>query len=206
MYRLVPASVAVFMGLLNTISVLLVAVIFRGESLSYKQTAGALLLFLAVVFVGLTVKSRSKRNDKKKIIVGLLISTLAALLFGPAILNEKYLINRFGLETYLLYGWGLQAISAFILAAFLRKPRKSKLSLKMYLDVWIYGALLGISGMFFVLTLRNSGSASLSAISGTSKIIITVVGAYIILAERKHLVVKSSGVILSGAGLYLLFT
>ena len=96
---------------------------FRGESLTDKQYLGTLLLFLAVILVGLAVRNRSKKTDKKRIVLGLVVSLFAASLFGPAILNEKYLINRFGLETYLLYGWGLQATSAFILAALLRKPK-----------------------------------------------------------------------------------
>ncbi len=206
LYRLVPASVAVFMGLLNTISVITVAVLFRGESLTDKQYLGTLLLFLAVILVGLAVRNRSKKTDKNKIVLGLVVSLFAASLFGPAILNEKYLINRFGLETYLLYGWGLQATSAFILAALLRKPKKTKLTTKMHIDVWIYGSLLGVSGMFFVLTLRNSGSASLAAISGTAKIIVTVIGAYFILNEKDNKLIKFAGVILSGTGMYLLFT
>lgn len=206
LYRYIPASIMAFTTILNTLSILFFATIAGGESLSVKQVYGALLLFASVIVVGLFAKSTKK--EKKNILLGLGVAIFAALLFGPAIMNEKYLMNRIGLNTYLLYGWGLQALSAYVLAFALknRMKTKEKLSRKIHINIWIVGALLGMSGFAYVTSLHNSKSASTMALSSTAVIGVTVFLAYFVLNEKEHLYPKILGMILSGAGLLLLLT
>lgn len=204
LYRYIPASIIAFTTLLNTLSVMLFATLAGGESLSAKQLYGAMLLFVSVVIVGLLAKSSKK--SEKNVALGIGVVITAAIIFGPAIMNEKYLISRIGFETYLLYGWGLQAISAFSLAFLLKKRNKTKekTQLKIHVNVWIVGILLGLSGFAYVTSLSNSGSASTMALSGTAIIGVTVFTAYFVLDEREHLRPKIVGLILSAIGLLLL--
>lgn len=207
-YRFLPASLAIFMGILNTISVILFAYIFTEETLSVRQWIGATILLTAIILVAMINKRNRATKYQKSIVIGIILTVLTAFLFGPALLNEKYLINRLGLETYVVYGWGLQAISAFILAYFIHKNTKMKgrITTKMHVDVWVYGLLLILAGLMFVLSLQNSGSASLTAIISVANVVLTAVLAYIFLKERSYLLAKSVGIILTGAGLYLLFS
>jgi len=208
LYRYIPASVAVYISLFNVISILFFTSIFTQEILTKRQWIGVAALFLAVLVIGLFSQNSKKTKNKKKLFVGFLIALLASLIFAPAVVNEKYLINRIGIETYLLYGWGMQATAATLVVFMFRNSRNhlKKMTRAMHLDVWTYGVLLGIAGFFFVFTLKNSQSASLTVISSIAKIGLTVVLAYIILKERDHLLAKVSGFLLSGIGLYLLFT
>ena len=206
LYRYVPASIMTFTALLNTLSVLLFATLVGGESLSTKQIYGAITLFMSVLIVGLFTKSVHK--TKKNITLGLGIAVFAALLFGPAIMNEKYLIGRIGFNTYVLYGWGFQTLTAFLVAFVLknRKESKEKLSRKIHVNVWIGGALLGVSGFAYVSSLNKSGSASTMALSGTAVIGGTVFLAYFVLKEKEHLRPKIVGLLLSAVGLSLLLS
>lgn len=206
LYRYIPASIMTFTTLLNTLSVLFFATILGGEALTAKQIFGALILFLSVLIVGLFAKSNHK--TKKNITLGLGVALFTALLFGPAIMNEKYLISRIGFNTYVLYGWGFQALSAYIVAFTLkdRKKIKEKLSRRIHINVWIVGILLGMSGFAYVTSLSKSGSASTMALSGTAVIGVTMFLAYFVLNEKEHLRPKIAGLILSAVGLSLLLS
>lgn len=208
LFRYIPASVMAFTTLLNTLSVLLFATLAGGESISARQIYGAILLFGSVIIVGLLAKSPKK--SQKNIIIGISIAIFIALLFGPAIMNEKYLIGRIGFNTYLLYGWGLQALSAFTMAFILkiRKRNKTKeaLPIKTHVNVWLVGVLLGFSGLTYVTSLNKSGSASTIVLSGTAAIAVTVFLAYFILQEKEHLRPKIIGLLLIGFGLLLLIS
>ena len=123
-------------------------------------------------------------------------------------MNEKYLIDRIGLETYALYGWGMQATSAFFLAFVLRDKSKKKkpVTSQMHRDVWIYSVILAMAGLSFVTTLKNSDSSSLTSVSATAKVAFTVVVAYFVLHEKQFVKLKFLGLGLSAIGLFLLFT
>ncbi len=207
LYRYVLASVAIFMSIINTLSVVIFAYFFSSETLGSKQLIGIGFLATAIILIGYVSKKNSK-GKSKNLIISVLLVLGTALLFGPAIVNEKYLIDRIGLETYVLYGWGLQAIVSIILALVVTKGniKLNKYTPKMHIDVWIYAVLLGFSGLFFVLSLRNSGSASLVAASSTAVVAVTIMLAYFILNERSYLFAKLVGLTLSFIGLFLLFT
>jgi uncharacterized membrane protein len=193
---------------MNVVSVILFAFLFTDETLSIKQWIGAATLLMAIVLIAIINNRNGIKNYHKHIVVGISLTVVTAVLFGPAMLNEKYLIDRIGLETYLVYGWGMQAIPAFGLGYVLsRKINKSKkLSLNMHLNVWIYAVLLALSGLTYVISLNGSGSASLTIVISVANVALTALLAYIILKERTHLFVKVLGVVLTGIGLFLLFT
>jgi drug/metabolite transporter (DMT)-like permease len=195
-----------FTTLFNTLSVVLFATLFGGESLTQQQIIGAIILFASVIVVGLLSKKSKKSDDK--ILVGIGIALFSALLLGPAIMNEKYLIQTIGLNTYVLYGWGLQAFFAYTIAFFNRDKTKEKQRLKtsMHLNIWLVGVLLGLAGFSYVSSVNKTGTVSVVALSGTAVVGLTVFGAYFILREKDHLLAKITGLLLSAIGLFLLFS
>lgn len=207
LFRYVPASVAEFMLLLNTLSVLYIARIFLNESLTTKQIIGAGILLFVIILIGYTASKKKKKSSNRQIVLGVLLALATAILIGPAITNEKYLIDNIGMETYVIYGWGLQAFFSFILALMLKEKysAKHKLSVNEHINVWVYSLLLAFSGIMFVLSLRNSNSASLPALTSTAKVAGTVLMAYVLLKERDNLPIKIFGIILTFVGLFLLF-
>jgi drug/metabolite transporter (DMT)-like permease len=206
LYRFVPASIMAFTVLLNTLSVVLFATIAGGEVLTVRQILGALVLFTSVAVVGLLTKR--KKNSSNKVLLGVGAAILTAFLLGPAILNEKYLIQTIGLSTYVFYGWGLQAFFAFLIAYIFRARNsdKQKITVKMHKNVWLVGALLGLAGFSYVTSIEKSGTVAPIALSGTAVVGMTVFIAYFVLKEKDHLLAKIAGLFLSGVGLVLLFS
>lgn len=207
LFKYVPASVAEFMLLLNTLSILYFARIFLDELLTIKQLFGASILLFVIILIGYTASKKKKKSSNRQIMLGVLLAAAVAILLGPAIANEKFLIDNIGMETYVVYGWGLQAIASFILAFILRRKYSPKhnLSVSDHINVWLYASLLAFSGIMFVLSLRNSNSASLPALTSTAKVTGTVIMAYILLKERDSLLIKIFGILLTSVGLILLF-
>jgi drug/metabolite transporter (DMT)-like permease len=205
LYRFVPASIMAFTSFLNTLSVVLFATIAGGEVLTLRQILGALVLFSSVIMVGLLTKR--KKNSNNRVLLGVGVAILAAILLGPAIMNEKYLIQTIGLSTYVLYGWGLQAFFAFFIAYNYRdkNKHKQKITAKMHRNIWFVGALLGLSGFSYVTSINKSGNVAPVALSGTAVVGLTVFAAYFVLKEKDHLFAKLLGLFLSGVGLVLLF-
>lgn len=207
-YRYLPASFAVFMSILNVISVIIFAYLFTNETLSLKQWMGAATLLSAIVLIAIINNRNGSKNYHKHIVIGITLTVVTGIIFGPAMLNEKYLIDRMGLETYVVYGWGLQAIPAFVLGYFLSRKidESKKISFKMHVNIWIYAILLALSGLTYVISLNGSGSASLTIVISVANVALTALLAYVILKERTHLFVKLLGIFLTSIGLFLLFT
>lgn len=205
LFRLLPASIVAIISLLSTLSVVILSMLFANERLSGVQISGGVLILSSILIVALITNGNNNKS-KLKIYSALVIALIIALMYGPAIVNEKYLIDRIGLETYLLYGWGLQSLSAFTIAFMLRKPSKLKTTVKMHVNVWIYGMILAISGMLFIQSLVESDSASLAIIGASAKVVFTVFLAFLILKERSNLKLKIFSTVLSSIGLFLLFS
>ena len=206
LFRLIPASVAIVMGLMNSLAVVLVATLFAGESLTARQWVGASLLLGAVYLVQHFSKKKQSKKVRNRIMLGVAISIASALLIGFAVVNEKYLLDRLDLHTYLLYGWGTQFLSSWVVFFAMGRRLKVLRDVRIHVDVWLYSALLATAGFFFVLTLKNSDSSSLTAVSASAKVLFAMVLAYILLKERDHVVSKALGLIFGCSGLYLLFS
>ena len=213
LFRILPASIVAIVSLLNPLSVVIVATTFSGEALSLFQWAGSTVI-LSAVLLSVFVTSRHAHpqsthkktlNSKIKLISAFLALSVATM-FGFAVVNEKYLIDRLGLTTYFLYGIGFQILLASVFILIFRKKVTLRLPLRVHSIVWIYAVLLALSGLFFILTLESSDSSSLTAVGSSAKVALSLVLAYIILKEKKDIILKICAFILSLVGLFLLFS
>jgi drug/metabolite transporter (DMT)-like permease len=209
LFRIAAASIVVLVSLLNPVAVIVVATTFSGETLTSRQIIGVVAILLAVLLAGLLTKhhpqvlNKSKRNSSMKLIG---LSFAVAVMYGFAVINEKYLINRLELPTYFLYGVGAQVMFATMYLYTLRTRITLKLPLNVHYNVWLYAALLAISGLFFLLSLNYSNSSSLTAMGSSAKVALTVLLAYFLLHEKEDLILKAVSLSLSILGLFLLFT
>lgn len=206
LFRLLPASVVAITSLLNPTAVVVVAAAFTAETLTTQQWIGSAVLLLAVMLVQL--RHTNKKNSNGKLSIGLSASIilLVALLFGIGIVTEKYLLDRIGLSTYLVFGWGGQFVSVSVLVFLLRKNFRLPDTWKMHGIVFSSALFLSVGGFFFVKTQVSSDSASLTSVSSSVKVLLTVLLAFIFLKERDRMIQKFIALALSCAGLFLLFT
>ncbi len=207
LYRFLPASVGVFLSLLIPVAVVISAGIFKQDTVTYNQMLGAVFITLSVTTTAVLSENNTRRNKKRtKLGKGLLVAVSIAVVAGPALTNESYLLEQTGLETYLLFGWGLQAIASFIIASiFWNGVSLRRLPANVHRLVWTYAGLLGTSGLFFVISIHSSGSVISVSLSSAARIALTLLMSYYLLKERDHLSIKLLGLVFSAIGLYFLF-
>lgn len=206
-YRILPASVVAILSLMNPLAVVLLATLVVGERLTSIQVLGSLILLSSVLILNLkTVKNDKPRRRIYKISLSLGFATALsiAMLFGVGIVNERYLLERLGLSTYLIFGWGSQFFSAIVIVILNRGKLVFPKKISTHFQVWSSALLLAMAGFMFVLTQLNSNSSSLSSLSASFKVVLVVLLSYVILKEKDNLPLKLVCTVFSGLGLYLL--
>lgn len=168
------------------------------EFLTGPQFLGTLLIFSGVVLVN--SKSSKLSFDK-----GSLLALLAALAFGSANTNDRFLLGSFNIYPYITIGF---IAPSLLMAAVYPKELKH---IKIFLDKKILKKMLILSVLYafnavaFFAALQKSDNSSQVASVNLTSVIATVVLAAIFLKERDNLPKKVIGAILSFVGLLLLF-
>lgn len=167
------------------------------EFLTGSQFLGVLLIFSGVILVNL--KSSKFSFDK-----GSLFALLAALAFGSANTNDRFLLGSFNIYPYITIGF---IASSLLMAAVYPKELKH---IKIFLDKKILKKMLILSVLYafnavaFFAALQKSDNSSQVASVNLTSVIATVALAAIFLKERDNLGKKVISAILSFVGLLLL--
>lgn len=209
LFRYLPASLAVILVLLEAVAVVVLASYVLEEGLSSTQWLGAFLLSTTILLAGIVAHNSHSKASKRAIVVGFGIAILLALITGPAAIMEKYLLDRLGVPTYMLYGYGMQALFSYVIAIYFWNKNSHKniiITKNMRVDIWSYGLLLGLSGLLFSVSLKNSDSISVLTIATTSVVAGTMLLSYIFLKEREYVPFKIFSLFLTAIGLALLFS
>ena len=167
------------------------------EFLTGTQFLGALLIFSGVVLVNL--KSTKLSLDK-----GSLLALFAAIAFGIANTNDRYLLRSFNIYPYATLGF----VAPFFLMSIIY-PRELKhiklfLSKKVLKKVLLLSVVYTVSAIAFFAALQVSSNSSQVASVNLTSVIITVILSVIMLKERSNLSQKIAGAVLSFVGLLLI--
>lgn len=205
LFRRVSASVGVLLILLSPLSVVIVSTLLTDETLTVTQVFGSVFILCAVLLAELSNKKPKKIGKRMLVSTSLLLSIIIAIMAGFATVNEKYLLDRLGLDTYLVYGWGMQLLATIIIVFVFRKSYKKVTSNKLRFYLLTHALLLAFSGFFFIQTLIRSDNAALTSITASFKTVLAVAMAIVILKERQKIKIKVVSVLISVIGLLLLF-
>lgn len=176
-------------------AVLGASLIFR-EGLTATQWLGAILIIAGVIIV--SVKDFSKKFNK-----GDLLALLAAILFGLANVNDRFLVRFFDPYSYVVIGFLLPGLA---IAVFY--PKKLA-NLKIYLrkrfiyKMAILCLLYGLSAVAFFAALQITPNSSQLFSINSFGAILTVVLSIVILKENDRIAKKILGAVISVAGLLL---
>ncbi|HSX36037.1 MAG TPA: DMT family transporter [Patescibacteria group bacterium] len=202
-FQYVDAAIASLLSTFNIIAAIILSTIFIGEGLTLRNALGAAIILGAAWLV---LSAHVGRQERRAWTIGLALSLLAAVFFGIAITNEKFLLNHMGLSSYLVWGWGVQVIVAFV-CSFVFMPRgyRDIAKVRPYGLLGMAGALRAISGLTFVLALvRLNNLAIVSALSGL-KVILAAAFGLVFLHEGQFAVRKISASLAAAAGVAIMF-
>ena len=206
LFRRVPATIGSIQLSLNRVAAVIFAFIFLSESLTTKQLSGAALMILAVAIASYTKKhSHSLRHSEQlhmsKAVFVLVVMSMAYALGSIA---EKKLLDRMGMVSYVVVGWGFQTLVVGGIVLLKRKKWRMPPS-KIYPIFLLYVILYAVSGVLFVYALQLSDSSSKTIAASGLKVVLSVIFAYTLLKERKSIKRIIVAIIVSVIGLWLLF-
>lgn len=186
---------------LSPLITLAIAIPFLHESLEAVQFVGVGLLIVSGVLAASThLQNRSPVSTR-----GLLWCFLTAFILGAAVVYERAMLNRVDFGAYLIYGWGSQVLWGIFLA------REELKKLPMLLGkgslvrdtILAWGAVSVLRSTVFIWALKLS-SASLFGAATNFLSVAVLIGAYIFLRERRHMLFKTVAVVVGVIGLFLI--
>lgn len=179
--------------------VVLIGVFLLNEPFTLTQTAGMILLVLGAILVA--AKGFTKLTfsfDKHSVeLAGL------AILLGIGLAAEKASLSYMSKSSYMIFGWGLQAIVTLFLARkdfkYIRRIDRSDIRQLAELGIARTGHIIG-----FFLAVALSKNVALIASLSSFRIPIVFIASIFILKERDNLARKFIGVLIATIGIILL--
>lgn len=181
----------------RTIFAVLGTSIVFSEVLTTNQWLGALLIIIGVIVV-------STKDTNLKVNRGDLLAMVAAVLFGLANTNDRFLVKFFDPYSYVVIGFFLPAV--LIALIYPRKVSEVKVYFKkkFIYKMALLCTLYGLSALSFFTALQVTPNASLAFAMYAFSGVLTVTLAIFFLKEKDFMFRKIIGAVLSLAGLLLL--
>ncbi|WKZ30494.1 MAG: GRP family sugar transporter [Candidatus Dojkabacteria bacterium] len=181
---------------LQSLFAIAAAYFFLGESLLLFQWIGVFIILLSVILISFTPDSLSFDKDE-------IFAVLAAMCFGFARVNDKFIIGQMDLYLYLFIGFLIPGIILFMAypkaltkyKTFFKKEMLQKLSISGF----IYS--LAILALYYALSMTQSSQVIAASVAG---VVFTELLGIFVLKERKNIRAKIFGTILVGIGLVLI--
>lgn len=200
------ASLTAIIDCLYSPSIIFLAFIWLGESMSVLQLIGAILIISAILAAA-TKKGRGIVN-KRDFIFGLIYGTLGMLTMGVGIVMIKPLLER----SPLIWSTEMRMIGGLlvlIVNLILHPRRKAIIMTALDKRVWkdtLFGSILGtyVALIFWLGGMKYTQASTAAALNQTSNIFIFVFAA-VFLKERLT-TMKTMGIVLAMIGAYLVIT
>lgn len=196
-FQTIEASDATILGTTSSIWTIIMAVLFLGETFSFNQFLGAILIFLAVFLVAFKKKAFQFNQ-------GVVYIFLFAACNGFGLVNDAFILNYSEIFSYTALTWLLPGFTRLILwpkAIYHFKPLFQSEQFKKMLLLVFFSA---ISSVTFYLAYKSGGPISILSPIFSSKIILTVILAALILNERDRLFKKLIAAVVAIFGILLI--
>jgi drug/metabolite transporter (DMT)-like permease len=202
-FQHVDAAIATLLSTFNIIAAIAISTMVIHEGLTWRTASGALLIMGASWLV---LSAHVGKQERHSWTIGLALSVLAAVFFGMATVNEKFLLNNMNLSSYLVWGWGAQVLTAIMLSLLIsRRGFREIARQKPYRLLGAAGAIRAVSGLAFVLALVVIDNlAVVSALSGL-KVILAAAFGLLFLGEGQFATRKLLAAAMAAIGIAVMF-
>lgn len=185
---------------LKTVVTLILAAWLLSERLTPQQFIGALIIILSALLVTTISYSHSSRSTKK----GVLLAVFTVVLMGIETVYEAWMLQRIGLGSYLVYGWGLQTLWMAVFAWPQRKYIKKIINRRYGTEVFVLSVARSLKGFAILSALAITHSASVVGAFTSFLPVMVVAAGFLFLGERKYLKLKFLAAVAGTIGLLIL--
>jgi len=192
--KIIDASEYVIITAIKVLWIMVGAVMFLGESVSAKQILGTFLIIAAIVLI-------YWKKEKFVLSKGAGYALLASVFMGLAFTNDAYIIkSNFDLLTYLSVAFVIPGIAQLICFPKTISKIKFLFSKNMFWKMLVQSTVCAISalGIFYAYKLGNN-AAQIAPLGQLSMVFVVLLG-IIFLKEKKDLLKKIIGVVISFVG------
>lgn len=179
-----------------------VATVLLNETMTSAQILGGSIIIGSAFLATLPKLKHHMRANAQ----GLILAVISVSILGLAIVFEKWMLGRIDMGSYLVYGWGSQALWMVALAWNERGNLKLLAKPKVRKPVILYVVTNSLKGLSFVSALKLSSNASLISAVTSFLAVSIVISAYFVLGEKEHLWLKLSAALLGTVGLIVVYT
>lgn len=209
-YKVFSYLDAGFGGLLSTLNVpftLLLAAAILHESLRISQLFGALVLLGAIIYTLLLAKRHAKHHTvRRPWAYGLLFAVLSASFYSLALVNEKFMLGKMTIGSYLCFGLGAQMLASQTIAIkSYRRQIKLFSRTNILLMVAVIGVSRGFSAYMSVSSQVKSNNLAEIVVGFSFRLILIVLLSAWLLKERQKLRQKLIAAAIAIIGLSILF-
>lgn len=190
------ASEAAILGASSTLWVIIVSLIFLGESFNLSKITGIALILISVLLV--SIKNGLKFNKNSLYIL------ISAFCYGTAFANDAFILRQSDALSYLSIVFLFPGLAMLIV-----KPKailgiKTLLKPLSLLKITTLSFFFAFSGVMTYLAYQNGGTASQLASIGQASVILTVLLAAIFIGEKDNLWKKLIAGVVTTIGVLLI--
>ena len=185
--KYIPTSFAFPVAKLNSVFLIIYALILFNEQPLWNQWIGITLSLSMLAFISFSAKgSTTTKKENKQHVTGLLLALLAAFSTSISMLTGKFASTEVSKLHYIFVSYALVMIYTTIISrTFYRKKRKVGKS--MYRKILLFGVIIGIlnfAGYFLVLSAFATGPLSLIQGISSNSFIIPIILSVIVFKEK----------------------
>lgn len=168
-----------------------------GEGLTLRQFIGMLFIFGSVILVSI-------RSSHFHFSRNVFIALFAAIMFGVANTNDRFLLQSFSVYPYVASAFLFPAIFMMILKPFALKGISQYVTKNIFWKLITLCLIYAASSITFFMALQKSTNSSQLVSINLTSVIVTVILAIIFLHEKDNIITKIVAAILSLLGVLLL--
>jgi bacterial/archaeal transporter family protein len=196
--KIIEASELSIIFASSTVWSVIAALFILGESLNVNKITGVILVVLGIVVVNWS-KTKWKFNK------GHFFALLGALLFGIALINDAFILNRFqSVSSYMMIAFAVPAIITLFYNPKSIKNIPFYLNKKTLFNLLICSFFYALSTITIFEAYKRGSEASIIFPISQISIIFTVIFGYFFLKEKNKLLNKIIGTILAFIGVLFL--
>jgi len=200
---IVGASNSTVTSLANTVVTAVLGILLLNEPFTLTFLAGAVLL-LTSGYLALTIQADSKHHGTVPLVKKVALIVGMVSFYSIGMYCEKRAISIVGVWDYAVFGWGMQFVGATIICIVFGRSELAHVTKASVHKGLLLGFMTSIAGVFYIYAL-SIGTLSQTVVATSGKLGLTMVLAALLLGEHNALRRRVVTLVLSTAGLVLLF-